>query len=82
MIQGKLKRGAQRQQKRKKDEEVKGQKESKEKPSEPVQLFPLSEVQGGGMVHLPWTRHDLMTFTKGFPKLRESPGQWYTEVEE
>ena len=30
---------------------------------------------------MPWTRHDLMTFTKGFPKLRESPGQWYTEVE-
>mgnify|MGYP002804675832 CR=1 FL=1 len=46
-------RWAQREQKKKKDEEIKSQKKTKEKPSEPVRLCPLREVQGGGMVHVP-----------------------------
>ena len=67
--------------KKKKDEVASGQKDAKEKLIETVRMYPLREVQGGGMVHVPWARQDLMTFTKGFRKLREAPGQWYTEVE-
>ena len=43
--------------------------------------FPLREVHGGAYVFVPWNRSDLLSFTKNFPKLREEPNKWYTEVE-
>ena len=46
-----------------------------------VTEFPLIEVHGGAYVHVPCQRSDLFAFTTNFPKLREEPYKWYTEVE-
>lgn len=37
-----------------------------------TKIFP-----GGGYVHVPWTRPDILSFTNDFPKLREKPVEWY-----
>ncbi|XP_078524946.1 uncharacterized protein LOC144798040 [Lissotriton helveticus] len=46
-----------------------------------AEAYPLREVAHGGYVHVPWSRGDLAAFTHTFPKLRESPVEWYKQVE-
>ncbi|XP_078521675.1 uncharacterized protein LOC144790911 [Lissotriton helveticus] len=46
-----------------------------------AEAYPLREVAHGGYVHVPWSRGDLAAFTNTFPKLRESPVEWYKQVE-
>ncbi|XP_078541437.1 uncharacterized protein LOC144826825 [Lissotriton helveticus] len=41
----------------------------------------MREVPGGGYVHVPWSRQDIVSFTTDFPKLREKPVEWYRQVE-
>ncbi|XP_078515063.1 uncharacterized protein LOC144773844 [Lissotriton helveticus] len=43
--------------------------------------FPMREIAGGGYVHVPWSRQDILLFTNDFPKLREKPVEWYRQVD-
>ncbi|XP_078496485.1 uncharacterized protein LOC144752428 [Lissotriton helveticus] len=44
-------------------------------------LCPMREVPGGGYVHVPWSRQDILSFTNEFPKFWEKPIEWYRQVE-
>lgn len=50
-------------------------------------IMPLREVphppgvSDQAYVYVPWTRQDINSFTRQFPKLREEPRKWYTELE-
>ncbi|XP_078506945.1 uncharacterized protein LOC144767339 [Lissotriton helveticus] len=43
--------------------------------------FPMREIPGGGYVHVPWSRQDILSFTNDFPRLREKPVEWYRQVD-
>lgn len=48
---------------------------------ETVLEAPMREVARGNFVHVPCTRQDILSFTNDFPKLRESPVEWYRQVD-
>ena len=62
---------SQREKKKRKVEDMEGSEKEGACGGTDVQIFPLREVQGGRMIHAPWSRSDLFNFTDKFPKLRE-----------
>ncbi|KAJ1128753.1 hypothetical protein NDU88_007128 [Pleurodeles waltl] len=46
-----------------------------------VKMLPMRETAGGVLVHVPWTRGDILSFTDDFPRLREKPIEWYQQTD-
>ncbi|KAJ1119466.1 hypothetical protein NDU88_007651 [Pleurodeles waltl] len=63
--------------KRKRDSQEGSEGVQKEK--DPVKILPMQEIPGGGFVHVPWHRNDILSFTNDFPKLREKQVEWFME---
>ena len=68
-------------QREKKKTEDAGPVASQVTDQEVVILCPMREIQGREMVHVPWSRSDIYQFTDEFPRLRESPREWYQRVD-
>ncbi|KAJ1180371.1 hypothetical protein NDU88_005592 [Pleurodeles waltl] len=43
--------------------------------------LPMRETAGGVLVHVPWTRGDILSFTNDYPRLREKPIEWYQQTD-
>ncbi|KAJ1108670.1 hypothetical protein NDU88_006046 [Pleurodeles waltl] len=41
-----------------------------------VKILPMRETAGGVLVHVPWSRGDILSFTNDYPRLREKPIEW------
>ncbi|KAJ1117792.1 hypothetical protein NDU88_005988 [Pleurodeles waltl] len=46
-----------------------------------VKMFPMRETAGGVLIHVPWTRGDILSFTNDYPRLREKPIEWYQQTD-
>ncbi|KAJ1117736.1 hypothetical protein NDU88_005933 [Pleurodeles waltl] len=46
-----------------------------------VKILPMRETAGGVLVHVPWTRGDILSFTNDYPRLREKPIEWYQQTD-
>ncbi|KAJ1124395.1 hypothetical protein NDU88_002856 [Pleurodeles waltl] len=44
-------------------------------------MLPMRETAGGVLVHVPWSRGDILSFTNDFPRLREKPVEWYQQTD-
>ncbi|KAJ1152667.1 hypothetical protein NDU88_005442 [Pleurodeles waltl] len=44
-------------------------------------MLPMRETAGEVLVHVPWTRGDILSFTNDFPRLREKPIEWYQQTD-
>ncbi|KAJ1136175.1 hypothetical protein NDU88_002593 [Pleurodeles waltl] len=44
-------------------------------------MLPMREMAGGVLVHVPWSRGDILSFTNDFPRLREKPIEWYQQTD-
>ncbi|KAJ1177283.1 hypothetical protein NDU88_002544 [Pleurodeles waltl] len=51
-----------------------GSSEAKASPDTgSVKMLPMRETAGGVLIHVPWTRGDILSFTNDYPRLREKP---------
>ncbi|KAJ1105885.1 hypothetical protein NDU88_003289 [Pleurodeles waltl] len=55
--------------------------EKRPQSSETVTMLPMRETAGGKLIHVPWHRSDIQSFTDDFPKLREKPIEWYQQTD-
>ncbi|KAJ1098570.1 hypothetical protein NDU88_003678 [Pleurodeles waltl] len=46
-----------------------------------IKMLPMRETAGGVLVHVPWSRGDILSFTNDFPRLREKPIEWYQQTD-
>ncbi|KAJ1203483.1 hypothetical protein NDU88_007268 [Pleurodeles waltl] len=46
-----------------------------------VKMLPMTETAGGVLVHVPWSRGDILSFTNDYPRLREKPIEWYQQTD-
>ncbi|KAJ1091547.1 hypothetical protein NDU88_004667 [Pleurodeles waltl] len=44
-----------------------------------VKILPMRERAGGVLVHVPWTRGDILSFTNDYSRLREKLIEWYQQ---
>ncbi|KAJ1110476.1 hypothetical protein NDU88_007827 [Pleurodeles waltl] len=59
-----------------------GSNQAKASPDlESVKILPMRETAGGVLVHVPWTRGDILSFTNDYPRLREKPIEWYQQTD-
>ncbi|KAJ1128471.1 hypothetical protein NDU88_006849 [Pleurodeles waltl] len=49
--------------------------------SDAITMLPMRETAGGKLIHVPWHRSDIQSFTDDFPKLREKPIEWYQQTD-
>ncbi|KAJ1169060.1 hypothetical protein NDU88_000966 [Pleurodeles waltl] len=49
--------------------------------TESVKILPMRETAGGVLVHVPWTRGDILSFTNDYTRLREKPIEWYQQTD-
>ncbi|KAJ1211130.1 hypothetical protein NDU88_006491 [Pleurodeles waltl] len=67
--------------KEKKKDGVPENHEKKQRSSDAVTMLPMRETAGGKLIHVPWHRSDIQSFTDDFPKLREKPIEWYQQTD-
>ncbi|KAJ1155142.1 hypothetical protein NDU88_007877 [Pleurodeles waltl] len=41
----------------------------------------MRETAAGVLVHVPWSRGDILSFTNDYPRLREKPIEWYQQTD-
>ncbi|KAJ1097337.1 hypothetical protein NDU88_002461 [Pleurodeles waltl] len=59
-----------------------GSSKAKTSPdTESVKMLPMRETAGGVLIHVPWSRGDILSFTNDYPRLREKPIEWYQQTE-
>ncbi|KAJ1115249.1 hypothetical protein NDU88_003475 [Pleurodeles waltl] len=59
-----------------------GSNQAKASPDvDSVKILPMRETAGGVLVHVPWTRGDILSFTNDYPRLREKPIEWYQQTD-
>ncbi|KAJ1204065.1 hypothetical protein NDU88_007846 [Pleurodeles waltl] len=59
-----------------------GSNQAKTSPDlESVKILPMRETAGGVLVHVPWTRGDILSFTNDYSRLREKPIEWYQQTD-
>ncbi|KAJ1149345.1 hypothetical protein NDU88_002155 [Pleurodeles waltl] len=59
-----------------------GPNQAKASPDlESVKILPMRETVGGVLVHVPWTRGDILSFTNDYPRLREKLIKWYQQTD-
>ncbi|KAJ1190976.1 hypothetical protein NDU88_000293 [Pleurodeles waltl] len=46
-----------------------------------IKMLPMKETAGGVLVHVPWSRGDILSFTNDYPRLREKPIEWYQQTD-
>ncbi|KAJ1144061.1 hypothetical protein NDU88_010363 [Pleurodeles waltl] len=46
-----------------------------------VKILPMRETAGGVLVHVPWSRGDILSFTNDYLRLREKPIEWYQQTD-
>ncbi|KAJ1106590.1 hypothetical protein NDU88_003991 [Pleurodeles waltl] len=46
-----------------------------------VKMLPMRETPGGVLVHVPWSRGDILSFTNDYPRLREKLIEWYQQTD-
>ncbi|KAJ1176340.1 hypothetical protein NDU88_001622 [Pleurodeles waltl] len=46
-----------------------------------INILPMRETAGGVLVHVPWSRGDILSFTNDYPRLREKPIEWYQQTD-
>ncbi|KAJ1101290.1 hypothetical protein NDU88_006362 [Pleurodeles waltl] len=46
-----------------------------------IKMLPMRETAGGVLVHVLWSRGDILSFTNDFPRLREKPIEWYQQTD-
>ncbi|KAJ1141257.1 hypothetical protein NDU88_007591 [Pleurodeles waltl] len=46
-----------------------------------IKMLPMRETAGGVLVHVPWFRGDILSFTNDFHRLREKPIEWYQQTD-
>ncbi|KAJ1090286.1 hypothetical protein NDU88_003421 [Pleurodeles waltl] len=63
----------------KKKDSVPEHKEKRPQSSDAITMLPIRETAGGKLIHVPWHRSDIQSFTDDFPKLREKPIEWYQQ---
>ncbi|KAJ1143142.1 hypothetical protein NDU88_009453 [Pleurodeles waltl] len=70
---------------KKRDKEKGGGPEPKQAKAAPdtgtIKMLPMRETAGGVLVHVPWSRGDILSFTNDFPRLREKPIEWYQQTD-
>ncbi|KAJ1171255.1 hypothetical protein NDU88_003125 [Pleurodeles waltl] len=67
--------------KEKKKDSVPEHKEKRPQSSDAITMLPMRETAGGKLIHVPWHRSDIQSFTDDFPKLREKPIEWYQQTD-
>ncbi|KAJ1190953.1 hypothetical protein NDU88_000271 [Pleurodeles waltl] len=59
-----------------------GSNKAKTSPdTESVKMLPMRETAGGVLIHVPWSRRDILSFTNDYPRLREKPIEWYQQTD-
>ncbi|KAJ1114386.1 hypothetical protein NDU88_002624 [Pleurodeles waltl] len=59
-----------------------GSSQAKASPdTESVKIQPMRETAGGVLIHLPWSRGDILSFTNDYPRLGEKPIEWYQQTD-
>ncbi|KAJ1139272.1 hypothetical protein NDU88_005647 [Pleurodeles waltl] len=46
-----------------------------------IKMLPMRETAGGVLVHVPWSRGDILSFTDDYPRLREKPIEWHQQMD-
>ncbi|KAJ1149914.1 hypothetical protein NDU88_002713 [Pleurodeles waltl] len=46
-----------------------------------VKMLPIRETAGGLLVHVPWSRGDILSFTNDYSRLRKKPIEWYQQTD-
>ncbi|KAJ1174604.1 hypothetical protein NDU88_006424 [Pleurodeles waltl] len=46
-----------------------------------IKMLQMRETVGGFLVHVLWSRGDILSFTNDFPWLREKPAEWYQQTD-
>ncbi|KAJ1140782.1 hypothetical protein NDU88_007120 [Pleurodeles waltl] len=46
-----------------------------------IKMLPMRETAGGVLVHVLWSRGDILSFTNDYPRLREKPIEWYQQAD-
>ncbi|KAJ1124960.1 hypothetical protein NDU88_003403 [Pleurodeles waltl] len=67
--------------KEKRKDSVPEHKEKRPQSSDAITMLPMRETAGGKLIHVPWHRSDIQSFTDDFPKLREKPIEWYQQTD-
>ncbi|KAJ1168883.1 hypothetical protein NDU88_000795 [Pleurodeles waltl] len=67
--------------KEKRKDSVPEHKEKRPQSSHAITMLPMRETAGGKLIHVPWHRSDIQSFTDDFPKLREKPIEWYQQTD-
>ncbi|KAJ1092323.1 hypothetical protein NDU88_005434 [Pleurodeles waltl] len=67
--------------KEKKKDSVPEHNEKRPQSSDAITMLPMRETAGGKLIHVPWLRSDIQSFTDDFPKLREKPIEWYQQTD-
>ncbi|KAJ1167753.1 hypothetical protein NDU88_008142 [Pleurodeles waltl] len=65
----------------KKKENTPERNEKAQQNDDLITMLPMRETAGGKLVHVPWHRCDIQSFTDDFPKLREKPIKWYQQTD-
>ncbi|KAJ1130245.1 hypothetical protein NDU88_008600 [Pleurodeles waltl] len=46
-----------------------------------IKMLLMRETAGGVLVHVPWSRGDILSFTNDYPRLRDKPIEWYQQTD-
>ncbi|KAJ1173345.1 hypothetical protein NDU88_005181 [Pleurodeles waltl] len=69
---------------KKRDKEKGDDSEPKQTKAAPdtgtIKMLPMRETAGGVLVHVLWSRGDILSFTNDYPRLREKPIDWYQQM--
>ncbi|KAJ1119614.1 hypothetical protein NDU88_007799 [Pleurodeles waltl] len=70
---------------KKRDKEKSDDPEPKQAKAAPdtgtIKMLPMRETARGVLVHVPWSRGDILSFTNDYPRLREKPIEWYQQTD-